>query len=100
MNLIQFKDANNLIAEVDDNGRGISLAERETLFQPYSKTEDDRARLSGLGLGLFLAKHFVELHGGHIWVKSQRGKGSRFSFSIPAEGVNQTDNQEEMEAGI
>ncbi len=94
------KDAKNLIIEVEDNGRGISQKEQETLFQPYYKTEDDRARLSGLGLGLFLAKHFVELHGGHIWVKSQKGEGSRFSFSIPVESVNQTDNQEEMEAGI
>ncbi len=86
------KDANNLIIEVEDNGRGMSQAEQERLFQPYYKTEDDRARLSGLGLGLFLAKHFVELHGGRIWVESQRGKGSRFSFSIPIESTNRGDS--------
>ncbi len=79
------KDANNLIIEVEDNGRGMSQKEQETLFSPYYRTEDDRARLSGLGLGLFLAKHFVELHGGQIWVKSQKGLGSTFSFSIPVE---------------
>jgi signal transduction histidine kinase len=76
-------EADNLIVEVEDNGRGMTEEEMKTLFKPYYKTEGDRARLSGLGLGLYLSKSFVELQGGRIWVESKRGKGSKFSFSIP-----------------
>ena len=59
--------------------------EQERLFEPYHRLESDREHLSGLGLGLALCKTLVELHGGHIWVKSQQGKGSTFSFSVPVE---------------
>jgi signal transduction histidine kinase len=75
----------NLIVEVEDTGRGISEEEQQRLFEPYYRVEDDRQRLSGLGLGLALCKTLVELHGGQIWVKSQKGKGSTFSFSVPLE---------------
>ena len=53
--------------------------------------ESDRARLSGLGLGLSLSKNLVELQGGQIWVKSQKGKGSTFGFSIPLGGASQRE---------
>ena len=77
----------NLIVEVQDTGRGISKKEQERIFEPYHKMESDRARLSGLGLGLSLAKNLVELHGGRIWVKSRKGNGSTFGFSIPLTGA-------------
>jgi len=77
------KSEDNLIVEVQDTGRGISKEEQEKLFEPYQQLEGERARLSGLGLGLSLAKKLVELHGGRIWVQSEKGEGSTFSFSIP-----------------
>jgi len=55
------------------------------LFEPYHRLESDREHLSGLGLGLALCKTLVELHGGRIWVESQPGQGSTFSFSVPLE---------------
>ena len=59
------------------------VSQQEHLFEPYYRVEDSRRRLSGLGLGLYLAKTLVELHGGRIWVISEKDKGSTFSFSLP-----------------
>ncbi len=85
----------NLIVEVQDTGRGISAAEQGLIFEPYHRTERDKERLSGLGLGLSLSKTFVELHGGRIWVKSKVGKGSTFGFSLPIKGDGQPEAEEE-----
>ena len=79
------EDGANLVVEVQDTGPGISKEDRERLFEPYYRRIEDRERLSGLGLGLALAKRFVELHGGQIWVTSRKGKGSTFGFSLPFE---------------
>jgi signal transduction histidine kinase/ligand-binding sensor domain-containing protein len=78
----------SLIIEVIDNGCGIDEAEQEHIFEPYSKLRLKRESSSGLGLGLYLAKLFVELHGGKIWVISSKGKGSTFAFSLPIEHNN------------
>ena len=72
-----------LIIEVQDTGYGIPEEEQRRLFRPYHRQIGDREHLSGLGLGLALCKNLVQLHGGRIWVQSQEGKGSLFSFSIP-----------------
>ncbi len=82
------EESANLIVEVQDTGRGVSKEDQERLFESYHRVESDRERLSGLGLGLALSKNLVELHGGQIWVDSQEGKGSTFSFSIPLEANN------------
>jgi len=81
--VIAREEGNALVVEVQDTGRGISKAAQERLFEPYQQLERERARLSGLGLGLSLSKKLVELHGGQIWVQSEKGKGSAFGFSIP-----------------
>ena len=78
----------NLIVEVQDTGCGIDEEEQRCVFQPYDCPESKREHLSGLGLGLALSKMLVELHGGKIWVKSQKGKGSVFGFSVPLEDPN------------
>ncbi len=65
-----------VVFEVEDRGEGISAEEQKRLFQPYFRTEHDRQRFHGLGIGLALSKQIVEAHGGRIWVKSQVGQGS------------------------
>jgi len=77
------KQDNGITIEVKDDGIGIAKEEQANLFKPYSRLSADRQRHPGLGLGLALAKQVVELHGGRIWVESEPGKGSSFSFFMP-----------------
>ncbi len=72
-----------LVFEVSDQGEGISEEEQRRLFQPYFRTEQERHKSHGLGIGLALCKQIVEAHGGRIWVKSQVGEGSTFYFTLP-----------------
>jgi signal transduction histidine kinase len=89
-----------VVVEVEDTGPGISEEEQQRLFQAYHKRMNDREHLSGLGLGLALSRHLVELHGGKIWVESQVGKGSTFSFSIPLATASQQKEGLREEATI
>lgn len=72
-----------LVIAVKDNGIGIAKEDQARLFKPYSRIRSDRQRQPGLGLGLALSKQVVELHGGRIWVDSDSGSGSTFSFFLP-----------------
>jgi signal transduction histidine kinase len=69
---------------VTDTGVGIAPEDQEAVFEEFRQVGTDYARKhEGTGLGLALARKFVELHGGKIWVKSQVGQGSTFTFAIP-----------------
>jgi signal transduction histidine kinase len=81
------QDGTGLVIDVKDDGIGIAREEQSRLFKPYSRLNSDRQHHPGLGLGLALAKQVVELHGGRIWVESEPGKGSTFSFSLPKQAV-------------
>jgi PAS domain S-box-containing protein len=76
-------DNDQLLFSVIDTGIGISKEEQARIFQPYHRVEQDRQQFPGIGLGLAVCKQIVEAHGGKIWVKSERGKGSTFTFSLP-----------------
>ena len=70
--------------EVQDTGIGIPEEDQAKLFKPFSQIDTSLTRKHlGTGLGLTLAKRFVELHGGQVWVQSEPGQGSTFGFSIP-----------------
>ena len=78
----------SVIVSVKDNGVGIIEEEREKLFKKFGKIErygkSWDINIEGTGLGLYIAKKIVKLHGGNIWVESEgRNKGSTFNFSIP-----------------
>jgi signal transduction histidine kinase len=71
---------------VSDNGIGIPKEEQETIFNKFYQTESGtRVGLEGAGLGLAIAKRLVLQHGGRIWVRSEPGKGSWFTFTVPLE---------------
>jgi GAF domain-containing protein len=69
---------------VSDTGIGIAPEDQARIFEEFRQVGGDYAhKKEGTGLGLTLAKKFVELHGGKIWVESEVGKGSRFIFTLP-----------------
>jgi signal transduction histidine kinase len=73
-----------VVTAVSDQGPGIPPDELPHLFERYYRARETRERKEGLGLGLYITKGLVEAHGGRLWVESQVGKGSTFSFSLPA----------------
>jgi signal transduction histidine kinase len=69
---------------VSDTGVGIAREDQPKIFEEFRQVGSDYAhKVEGTGLGLTLAKKFVELHGGRIWVESEVGKGSKFTFTLP-----------------
>jgi len=73
-----------VVVVVSDTGVGIPSSELRRVFDEYHQVDVSlREAKGGTGLGLAVSKRFVELHGGRIWVESQVGKGSSFSFSLP-----------------
>src|SRR5262249_16132714 len=69
---------------VSDTGIGIAPEDQAAVFGEFRQVgRDDARKQEGTGLGLTLARKFVELHGGRIWVRSQVGQGSTFSFTLP-----------------
>jgi signal transduction histidine kinase len=68
---------------VKDTGVGIAPEDQEAVFEEFRQVGTAARKVEGTGLGLALSRKFVELHGGRIWVKSQVGVGSTFTFTIP-----------------
>jgi len=73
-----------LQVDVSDTGIGIAPTDLDRVFERFYRADHELVRQqTGTGLGLPIAKSIVEMHGGRIWVESELGKGSTFSFSLP-----------------
>ncbi|TSA54542.1 MAG: sensor histidine kinase [Dehalococcoidia bacterium] len=72
----------SVVVEISDTGTGIAKDDLPQIFERFYKADKSRTS-QGSGMGLAIAKHIVEAHGGNIWVQSEEGKGSTFSFSLP-----------------
>jgi signal transduction histidine kinase len=68
---------------VADTGVGIAPEDQEAVFEEFRQVGTADKKVEGTGLGLALSRKFIELHGGRIWVKSQLGQGSTFTFTLP-----------------
>jgi two-component system phosphate regulon sensor histidine kinase PhoR len=81
-----------VITSVEDHGAGVPKADLGRIFERFYKVDRARVRGGGTGLGLSIARHVLEQHGGRIWVESEEGKGSTFSFALPIPtGSNPSD---------
>lgn len=79
-----FDLGEQVLVEVTDDGPGIAAEHLSRLFERFYRVGKSRARNEGgSGLGLSIVKHIVEAHGGTITVKSEEGKGTTFSFTLP-----------------
>ena len=77
-------DGLSIQVDIADTGIGIPQGDQSKLFTKFFRCDNSSNRnVSGTGLGLFITKHLVEAQGGRIWVRSQEGKGSTFSFTLP-----------------
>jgi PAS domain S-box-containing protein len=78
------QDKNKVIVSVEDFGFGISKMEQDKIFDRfYQISHPDVKTFPGLGLGLYISREIISQHNGLLWVNSQEGKGSTFSFSLP-----------------
>jgi signal transduction histidine kinase/putative methionine-R-sulfoxide reductase with GAF domain len=68
---------------VSDTGVGIAPEDQEAIFEEFRQVGAAAKKVEGTGLGLALSRKFIELHGGRIWVESQVGAGSTFTFTLP-----------------
>jgi len=94
-NAIKFTDAGEVAIKAEanngafhvsvrDTGPGISAADQVRLFQEFQQADNAITRKKGgTGLGLAISKRIIEMHGGKIWVESQPGQGSTFTFKLP-----------------
>ena len=76
---------------VSDTGVGIAPEDQEKVFEEFRQVGSAAKKVEGTGLGLALCRKFVELHGGKIWVKSEVGVGSTFTFSVPLRSDDRLD---------
>ena len=100
-NAIKFTDTGEVVItatatdgsfhlSVRDTGPGISAADQAKLFQEFQQADNAITRKKGgTGLGLAISKRIIEMHGGKIWVESQVGHGSTFSFTVPVRVAQQ-----------
>jgi signal transduction histidine kinase len=87
----------HVLVSVSDTGVGIPPEDFDRIFQQFEQGSlENGRRPEGAGLGLALSKEFVEMHGGHMWVESEVGKGSTFTFSLPLQ--QETDRETDQKA--
>lgn len=85
---VSVQDDAGVVVAVADTGIGIAPEDLPRVFEEFAQLDAaGKRRLGGTGLGVTISKRFVEMHGGTVWVESDLGRGSTFSFSLP-----RTDN--------
>jgi signal transduction histidine kinase len=92
-----------VLISVQDSGIGIDPVDHEKVFEEFRQLDSGAARkFSGTGLGMAISRRIVQLHGGHIWLQSKRGRGTTVSLTLPhivESGHNENDDLGASETG-
>ena len=83
--------ANYIKVSVRDNGMGISPEHHSRIFNRFYRVGEIQQRFPGMGIGLYICDQIIKNHGGTLWVESELGKGSTFSFTLPMQEGNTND---------
>ncbi len=87
-------EENEVVIQVKDSGIGIAPEHQMRIFNAFEQVDSSYTRhQEGTGLGLALSKRIVELHGGKLWLESEAGAGSVFSFSLPLQCAASTETE-------
>lgn len=76
---------NEVVFSVEDSGPGISKDDQERIFEKFYRSPEQELSTKGTGLGLYLVKYFIELHGGRVFLESAPGEGTRIGFRLPTD---------------
>jgi len=97
--LLRIRQKNSYIeVTVHDTGIGIDQSDFQKIFEDFQQVSGGMSRkYEGAGLGLSLARHYVQMHGGKIWVESKPGRGSVFHFTVPME--NHQEGEGDVDGG-
>ncbi len=94
-------DSSAMLFSVEDTGIGIKPEDQELIFEEFRQVDGSHTReVSGTGLGLAISQRLVEMHGGRIWVESEYGEGSTFSFLLPVAGPTEEEPSTAQEAEL
>ena len=80
-----YETDQEVCVEISDSGEGISSDDQEIIWNKFTRGKSQDYKTKGSGLGLYLVKYFVELHGGQISVQSKMGQGTQFTVKLPIE---------------
>jgi PAS domain S-box-containing protein len=75
--------SNYLKVSVIDHGMGISIEDQKRIFERFYRVGDIQQHFPGMGIGLYICEQIIKNHEGTLWVESEKGKGSTFSFTLP-----------------
>src|SRR5439155_16473279 len=82
--MIDFAQRDDVVhVSVTDTGIGIPPEEQQVIFDEFHQAATVKGVKEGTGLGLTITKRFIEQQGGRIWVNSESGRGSQFTFTVP-----------------
>lgn len=74
---------------VQDFGMGISAEDAKRVFERFYRSSDVQKHFPGMGIGLYVCDQIIKNHPGTLWVESELGKGSTFSFTLPKKSVDE-----------
>lgn len=89
-----YESATDVCIEVSDSGEGIQPEDQEVIWKKFARGRSQDHKTKGTGLGLYLVKYFIELHGGHISLSSQVGKGTTFAVQLPLDTIADSASEE------